>query len=386
MSLPLSKKEAEKAYVAALLAVQGIGRASLAKIQRCCQELQVSLAEFWRQQPAQIWEISGLNFKQQAALRLFKKNWTPESYFGWLREQKIQLISPEDNNYPKLLKNIDDKPPILYVKGRLIGQLERPIAVVGTRQISGYGRAVIEWLVPALIAHQCTIISGFMYGVDVTAQTAAMAAEGKTVGVLGFGFEEIFPASQQSLFEKMIAQKQCFLSEYPPWVGAHRGNFPERNRIVAGMSLATVVIEAASDSGSHITARLAGEYGRGVCAVPGSIFSPYSEGTKSLINQGARLVSTAREILEEAGILSWAEASGMESDQRPELGQPNPAQLKLADDWQRQVYHQLQTHSQTSDELADALALPINQLQGILSELELNGFISREGFDWQVRR
>ena len=176
----------------------------------------------------------------------------------------------------------------------------------------------------------------------------------------------------------MLAEGNCFITEYPPWVGSHKGNFPERNRIVAGMSLATVVIEAGQESGSHITARLAGEYGRGICAVPGPITNPYSEGTKWLVNQGARLVSSATEILEEAGVYgnNWSKLISNEV---------NLNQQTLSDMLQQKIYQQLLNQPLPTDELAKQLELSIPDLNTALSLLELEGYVRRQNNTWFVK-
>ena len=374
MSISLDEKQLQ----VAILAVRGIGRRSLRRILRQLDELGVSLGDFWQQKPAQIWQVCGLSIKQQQGLRDFKKHFTPEGYFGWLSRRGIEVITNEDKRYPKLLNQIDDKPLALYAKGDISGANQRPIAVVGTRKISGYGRSVIGQIVPDLVASQVTVVSGFMYGVDTQAHQQAIRSGGYTVGVLGYGFNHLYPAGNRKVFEEMLAKGNAFITEYPPWVSAHRGNFPERNRVVAGMSLATLVIEAGKKSGSHITATLAGEYGRGVCAVPGPITNPHSEGTKWLINQGARLVTSAREILEEAGVYGsdWSKVI----PDKVEINQPS-----FVDELQQKVYQQLLNQPLPTDELAKQLELSIPDLNTALSLLELEGYLQKQNNTWFVK-
>ncbi len=375
MSISLNERQL---LLVAILAVEGIGRKSLRRVLQQLKELNVSLEEFWQQKPAQIWELCGLNGKQQQGLRNFKKRFTPKNYFGWLNKQNITVITNEDKRYPKLLKRIDDKPLVLYIKGSISGVNQRPIAVVGTRKISGYGRTVCEQLVSELVSSQATIVSGFMHGVDTWAHRQAINQGGYTVGVLGYGFDHLYPVSNRKFFDEMLAQGNGFITEYPPWVGAHRGNFPERNRIVAGMSLATLVIEAGKKSGSHITATFAGEYGRGICAVPGPITNPYSEGTKWLINQGARLVTSAREVLEEAGVYG-ADWSKLIPDKT------NISQPSFSDELQQKVYQQLLNQPLPTDELAKQLELSIPNLNTALSLLELEGYLHKQNNTWFVK-
>ena len=368
----------EKQLWVAILAVDGIGRKSLRRILKQLNDLNVSLRDFWQQKPTQIWQLCGLNSRQQQGLKNFKKRFTPESYIGWVGQKNIVVITSEDKRYPKLLKNIDDKPIILYVKGNLLGVNKRPIAVVGTRKISGYGRMVCEQLVPELVASQATIVSGFMYGVDTCAHQQAVVHGGYTVGVLGYGFNYLYPSGNRRFFDEMLAKGNGFITEYPPWVSGHKGNFPERNRIVAGMSLATLVIEAGQKSGSHITATFAGEYGRGICAVPGPITNRYSEGTKWLVNQGARLVTSAKEVLEEAGVygMGWSKVI----PEQTSIDQPS-----FEDQFQQKVYQQLLNQPLQTDELAKQLELSIPDLNTALSLLELEGYLQKQNNTWFVK-
>jgi DNA processing protein len=237
---------------------------------------------------------------------------------------------------------------------------------------------VCEQLVPELVALQATIVSGFMYGVDTCAHRQAVMHGGYTVGVLGYGFDHFYPASNRKFFNEMLARGNGFITEYPPWVSGHKGNFPERNRIVAGMSLATLVIEAGQKSGSHITATFAGEYGRGICAVPGPITNRYSEGTKWLLNQGARLVSSAREVLEEAGVYGtgWSKVI----PEQTSVNQPS-----FEDQFQQKVYQQLLNQPLPTDELANQLELSIPDLNTALSLLELEGYLQKQNNTWFVK-
>lgn len=173
------------------------------------------------------------------------------------------------------------------------------IAVVGTRHVTDYGRKVTYSLARDLATAGFTIVSGFMYGVDAIAHGAAIDAGGKTIGVLGFGFDYMYPKSHASLAKRMLETGNTLVTEFEPEVPAMPQNFPRRNRIVSGLCLGVVVTEAAKNSGSMITARLAVEQGREVFAVPGPIDSLYSEGTKELINLGAKLVTNVSDIVDE---------------------------------------------------------------------------------------
>lgn len=216
------------------------------------------------------------------------------------QRQQLSILFPHHATYPSLLSQISDPPSVLYVKGTLPNWKTPCIAVVGTRKITSYGHAVTRELTRQLVEGGFTIISGMMVGVDTVAHETALTANGRTIGVLGYGFGvPYFPREQAKVAKQIMDSGGCLLSEYPPWQPPTRYTFPQRNRIVAGLSLGVLVTEAAAKSGSKITARLAAEQGREVFAVPGPIDSIYSEGTKELINLGATLVTSADDIVEQ---------------------------------------------------------------------------------------
>lgn len=171
------------------------------------------------------------------------------------------------------------------------------VAVVGARNMTAYGEQVTSALAGGLSRCGATIVSGFMYGVDCAAHRAALENNGTTVGVLGYGHDFVYPENQKELMQEWLEQGMTFVSPFAPSVAPRRGNFPARNRVVASMSHAVVVTEAAEKSGSLITASYAAQEGHVVCAVPGPITNPYTRGTRELINQGAALVAGAEEVL-----------------------------------------------------------------------------------------
>lgn len=204
-----------------------------------------------------------------------------------------------DPRYPRLLKEIPDPPETLYIEGKLNFNARPAIAVVGTRKITPYGREMARRFTQELVRKGFLIVSGFMYGVDAVAHRTALELSGPTVGVLGFGFDYMYPKEHRSLAREMIERGNALITEYPPSVSPRPFNFPARNRIVSGMCLGVLVIEAAPKSGSKITAACAANQGREVFAVPGPVGSVYSEGTKELINLGAKLVTSVDDILAE---------------------------------------------------------------------------------------
>lgn len=215
-------------------------------------------------------------------------------------KSKALLLTKKEPDYPKVLLQISDPPPLLYLKGKVLSQDRLALAVVGSRKMTNYGREVVEALVPELATAGLTIVSGLALGIDAVAHQAALSVGGRTIAVLACGIDQIYPPSHTSLAEEMLQSgKGAILTEFPPGTPTYPANFPIRNRIISGLSLGVLVIEAAEGSGTFHTVEAALEQGREVFAVPGSIFSPYSAGTAKLIERGAKPVTRAADILEE---------------------------------------------------------------------------------------
>lgn len=213
------------------------------------------------------------------------------------------ILTPSDPLYPPLLQQISDAPLVLFVKGLVTPLVMPSIAIVGSRNASRGGLDMAAELAYHLASQGFVITSGMATGIDGAAHKAALAANGSTMAVLGSGVERIYPKRHQQLYHDII-QSGCVISEYWPQIGPYAGNFPKRNRIVSGLSLGTVVVEANRKSGSLISARLAMEQNREVFAVPGSVLGGYSQGCHDLIKNGAKLVESAADIIEELGSLS----------------------------------------------------------------------------------
>lgn len=210
------------------------------------------------------------------------------------------ILKRTDPKYPRLLNEIPDPPEVLYVRG--IGgkiNLEKTVAVVGTRHVTRYGIEITKKLVTGLVKYGYTIVSGMAYGVDTVAHQAAIDAGGKTIAVLGSGIDIISPPSNTDLYWRIVSGHGAVVSEMPPGVRPGKQRFVTRNRIISGLSLGVVVTEGARVSGSLITARFAGEQGREVFAVPGPVTSIYSGATSYLLKNGAKLVESADDIIEE---------------------------------------------------------------------------------------
>lgn len=215
-----------------------------------------------------------------------------------LNKRLIKVITIEDKRYPKLLKETDSAPFILYVKGDITVLNQPGLAVVGTRRPTDYGRKAVFRLVPE-ISKKLIIVSGLARGIDSLSHWQCLQSKGKTIAVLGHGLERIYPVENQRLADVIVAGGGALVTEYPLNFPLDKTNFPLRNRIIAGLTLGTLVIEGGQKSGTKITANFAVDYGREVFCVPGSIASPQSEGPAQLIQQGAKLVTKVEDIWEE---------------------------------------------------------------------------------------
>lgn len=302
---------------------------------------------------------------------VFRKTFDFDSYFVRLEELEVRVLCSEEESYPKLLKEIAGKPPILYVKsakdieasGKILSA--KAIAVVGTRKVTGYGRQVTEMITEGLVDSGLVIVSGLARGVDEIAHETAINNKGLTIAVLGCGLDLVYPPEHKELANRIVKLGGALVSEFPLGMAAVPGNFPARNRIISGLSLGVVVTEAAEDSGSLITASDAAEQGREVFAVPGPITSPLSKGTSELIKKGAKLVSGVEDILEELGVRQVA-CRGMRD--LGELG-----------DGERKIIELLQNENLHIDEMARKLEIEMGKLGGMLSILEIKGIIRNFG-------
>ena len=217
-----------------------------------------------------------------------------------IKREKISLCFWSDKNYPYFLRKIFNPPPLIYYRGSLDLNWSRSLSVVGARKFSSYGEEIINNLVPDLVRKSIHIISGLALGIDCLAHKRTIASSGRTVAVLGSGldWDSIYPRQNKGLFQKIIAENGLVLSEFCPQTAPYASNFIQRNRIIAGLSFNTLVIEAQLRSGSLVTARYALDEGRNVLACPGSIFDSNSLGTNNLIKAGAYLISSSEDIHE----------------------------------------------------------------------------------------
>lgn len=220
-----------------------------------------------------------------------------------LAELGARICCLDDAQYPALLGEIVDAPPMFYIKGEIFPEDERALAIVGTRRATSYGRTVTQDLATVLAQSAVTIVSGLATGIDAVAHQAAIDAGGRTIAVLGNGIDTIYPHQNEALAEAIITQGQgAIITEYPPRTPPDKKHFPARNRIISGLSLGVLIVEAPADSGALLTAEQAAEQGREIFAVPGNITAVNSQGTNRLIQDGAKLVTRAEDILEELNL------------------------------------------------------------------------------------
>jgi DNA processing protein len=284
-----------------------------------------------------------------------------DATLGWLDHPSHTILTRHDPRYPQALANIPDPPLMLYLSGQA-RLLERPaLAIVGSRNASNQGKANAEGFARALSAAGVTIVSGLALGIDAAAHAGALCGPGSTVAIAGTGADRVYPARNRELAQR-IAQQGCIVSEYPLGTRAISGNFPRRNRIISGLSAGVLVVEAAAESGSLITAHVAAEQGREVFALPGSIHCALSKGCHKLIREGARLVETVDEVLE---ALRMSPLAG----RRPEL--------QCAPDGCASLLDQLGHGPIGFDTLAAASGEPAASLNSQLLVLELAGLVER---------
>ena len=281
----------------------------------------------------------------------------------------ISILTDRDPAYPRVLREIHDPPGVLYVRGEILPQDAVAIAIVGARHATHYGIAQAERLASSLARGGVTIISGLARGIDAAAHRGALTGGGRTLAVLGSGLANIYPPEHAELAEQ-VAAHGAVISEVPPDSPPLAGAFPQRNRIISGMALGVLVVEASVQSGALITARHAMEQGREVYAVPGRIDSRMSRGCHRLIRDGAKLVETADDVLEELGplVAPTTSASGEALH--------HPAEL-LLNDFEQQVLAAISNEPTTIDHVLATSKLPTPQVLSTISVLEMRHLIKR---------
>lgn len=311
--------------------------------------------------------VAGISAPTARAIQRHSLSDSVKLEYELIQQKNYQFIPFTSPDYPPLLRQIHDPPPYLYAMGQL-GETDLSVAVVGARKATSYGISAAGRLCRALAQRRLCVVSGMARGIDTAAHNGALTGNGRTVAVLGSGLENIYPKENRGLARR-IAENGAVVSEFPLRAGPEAHHFPARNRIISGICLGTVVVEAAAKSGSLITARMALEQNREVFAVPGSIASAKSSGTHALIKQGAKLVENVHDIIEELGPMTehlGAAPAGVSTAGSSDDG------LSAED---RRVIRALAPYPAQLDELARQLSIPAGILSGILLKLELLGIV-----------
>lgn len=316
----------------------------------------------------QLLQVRGIGEETADAIAGWEKNINLGAELKRIEDFGCRIVTQEDAEYPELLRQIYDPPVVLYVKGQLLPKDKNAVALVGSRLTTPYGMEVARKLAYQLAYLGVTVVSGGARGIDTAAHQGALSAKGRTITVLGTGINVIWPAENKELFTR-IAAHGALVTQFPFNRPGDKQSFPIRNRIVAGMTLGTVVVEANLTSGSLITANFANEYGRQVFAVPGRIDSPRSKGCHDLIKKGAKLCEGAEDILSEFEYLFPA------SNKPPSAAETGvlPA-LELSDNEQR-VYDSLGEEELSIDEVIRKSGLPASAASVALLSLEMKRLV-----------
>jgi len=316
---------------------------------------------------------SGIPRKVASSIVRFNDWQTVESNKDKARNAGVAFVTPEDEQYPLLLKNIYDPPPLLFVKGCLSDR-DVPVAVVGSRSASTYGKFITERIARELSRLGVTVVSGMARGIDTAAHRGALSSNGKTIAVLGTGIDVVYPPENRPLHAS-IADNGAVVTEFPFGTPPLAPHFPLRNRIISGMSLGVVVVEAHERSGSLITARLAGEQGREVFAVPGMIDSPGSRGTHWLIKNGAKLVESVDDILEEIAPHIAAVSETLKDNRQSDSC---PESIPALTDTENHILKELGASPVHIDNLIEKTGMEAHRVVSTLMTLEINGYIEQQ--------
>lgn len=338
---------------------------------------------------SELTRIEGIGFKTAEQIAATREKFDVANELELAEELGIWIINIEDKRYPPTVKQIYDPPPVLYIKGTLSRQDNLAISIVGTRRCSLYGQEQASRFAHLLGSAGFTIVSGMARGIDTAAHHGALSASGRTIAVQGCGLANIFPPENKKLFE-LIAESGACISELPLQYEPLAENFPPRNRIIAGLSLGTIVIEASLNSGALITAKEALENNREVMAVPGKIDSPASYGSHQLLKQGARLIESVEDVMEALGYIgeqlqSHVSEAAEKASEKVETPLFDASQLKLSGD-EKTIYNCLNKEPLQIDQIIADTALPPGNINAGLISLRLKGLIKQLPGNMFLRR
>jgi len=340
--------------------IPGIGKVRISQLRGRF----ASLEDAWNAPVGEL-KQAGLDSRSLNAIVALRPRISLDEEMEKLERYEVKALTCEDPSYPHRLKEIYDYPPVLYVRGSLLPRDDPYLAVVGTRKPTTYGRQVTEEIVADLARSKITIVSGLARGIDSIAHRTALDSGGETIAVFASGLDIVYPADNVKLAQAII-EHGAVVSEYPPGVRPKADNFPLRNRIMSGLSLGVLVVEAGEKSGALITAHQAVEQNRDVFAIPGSVLSPSSRGCNRLIQEGAKLVSNCNDILEELNLTAVA--------QQLEIKEFLPASEP-----ESKVLEQLTSVPSHIDEICRASRLTMPEVSSTLAVLELKGIAKQVG-------
>lgn len=309
-------------------------------------------------------EIDGLSVKKAEKFLRLRDKTDPDKALQLVKERGVKYLTFENEKYPQMLRNIDDAPSVLYYKGDLFDcNLDKTLAVVGSRRATSYAKDALAKIISELNGTDICIVSGLASGIDTTAHVSALDNNLKTIGVIASGFDYTYPASNKELYKRIEDGNGAVLSEYYPTFEPLKFRFPQRNRIVSGLSYGTLVAEASLKSGALITANLTLEQGRELMCIPGLITNPNTQGIYKLLKNGATLVTCADDVLEALG---W----------EVKIEQKNLFELDLSENEQL-IFDALEIEDKCFDELQAFTRLSVDDLLTYLTTMELKGIIKQ---------
>lgn len=309
-------------------------------------------------------EIDGLSVKKAEKFLRLRDKTDPDKALQLVKDRGVKYLTFEDEKYPQLLRNIYDAPSVLYYKGDLFDcNLDKTLAVVGSRRATSYAKDALAKIISELNGTDICIVSGLASGIDTTAHVSALDNGLKTIGVIASGFDYTYPASNKELYKRIEDGNGAVVSEYYPTFEPLKFRFPQRNRIVSGLSYGTLVAEASLKSGALITANLTLEQGRELMCIPGLITNPNTQGIYKLLKNGATLVTCADDVLEALG---W----------EVKIEQKNLFELDLSPDEQL-IFDALEIEDKCFDELQAFTRLSVDDLLTYLTTMELKGIIKQ---------
>lgn len=352
----------ERKYWLGFSLVPGIGPKRLLALVRALGNLR----SIWEAGETRL-RAAGLDSESTANLLKARDTLDLDAEMAKVERVGATLLTPEDERYPALLKNVDAPPLALYVRGALTPGDDLALGVVGTRKASPYGRDAAAFFARSLARQGVTIISGLAHGIDTVAHRGALEAGGRTIAVLGCGIDRVYPLDNAEL-ARQITQHGALISEFPVGSKPEAHHFPRRNRIISGLSLGVLIVEAPEESGAMITAALAADQGRDVFAVPGSIFNAGSSGTNRLIQQGAKLVVTVEDILDELNIAHGKVEARALTKQIAPTGENEAPLLK-----------HLGADPLPVDDLVRQTGMSAAEVLSALTMLQLQGYIEDDG-------